>query len=114
MRTLHSGLRVLHTPEYTREAFAKRVDSLLKECFPAGRTTFQIAVAENEGAQLDTRSAGVQTTRNGSTGVSLAMVQEMIECAEDDGAVVRDLGPGGAGELRWLPNLFVGYVWDGD
>lgn len=41
------------------------------------------------------------------------MVQEMVECAEEDGAVARD-EVGGAGEVRWLPNLFVGYVWDGD
>ncbi|KAJ1300637.1 hypothetical protein OPQ81_002289 [Rhizoctonia solani] len=119
MRTLRSGLRVLHSPEYTREAFARRVDSLLKECFPVGKTTFQIAVAENEGAPgSQPRGAGLQSTGASiwreSAGVSLAMVQEMVECAEEDGAVVRDLGLGEAGELRWLPNLFVGYVWDGD
>ncbi|KDN44635.1 hypothetical protein RSAG8_05400, partial [Rhizoctonia solani AG-8 WAC10335] len=117
MRTLRSGLRVLHSPDYTREAFAGRIDSLLRECFPVGRTTFQIAVAENEGAPgSQSRGAGLQNAaiRNGGAGVSLAMVQEMIECAEEDGAVVRDLGLGEAGELRWLPNLFVGYVWDGD
>ncbi|KAF8700594.1 Vacuolar protein sorting protein 36 Vps36, partial [Rhizoctonia solani] len=119
MRTLRSGLRVLHTPDYTREAFARRMDLLLKECFPVGKTTFQIAVAENEGAPgSQSRGAGIQSTggeiRNESAGVSLVMVQEMIECAEEDGAVVRDLGLGEAGELRWLPNLFVGYIWDGD
>ncbi|KAH7333674.1 EAP30/Vps36 family-domain-containing protein [Rhizoctonia solani] len=119
MRTLRSGLRVLHSPDYTREAFAGRVDSLLRECYPVGKTTFQIAVVENEGAPgSQSRSAGLQsvgaTIRNEGAGVSLAMVQEMIECAEEDGAVVRDLGLGEAGELRWLPNLFVGYVWDGD
>ncbi|KAG8691449.1 hypothetical protein FRC11_003724 [Ceratobasidium sp. 423] len=119
MRTLRSGLRVLHTPDYTRDAFARRVDSLLRECFPVGKTTFQIAVAENEGAPgSQSKGAGPQSTgatiRNEGAGVSLAMVQEMIECAEEDGAVVRDLGLGEAGELRWLPNLFVGYVWDGD
>ncbi|KAF8718551.1 Vacuolar protein sorting protein 36 Vps36, partial [Rhizoctonia solani] len=84
-----------------------------------GKTTFQIAVAENEGAPgSQSRGAGIQSTggeiRNESAGVSLVMVQEMIECAEEDGAVVRDLGLGEAGELRWLPNLFVGYIWDGD
>lgn len=95
MRTLRSGLRVLHTPEYTREAFAKRLSESLRACFPAGCTTFQIA-AGADGA-----------------GASLAMVQEMVECAEEDGAIARDTGPGGAGEIRWLPNLFIGYVWDG-
>ncbi|EUC54086.1 vacuolar protein sorting protein (Vps36), putative [Rhizoctonia solani AG-3 Rhs1AP] len=119
MRTLRSGLRVLHSPDYTREAFARRVDSFLIESFPVGKTTFQIAVAENEGAPgSQSRAAGLQSAgivvRNEGAGVSLAMVQEMIECAEEDGAVVRDLGLGEAGELRWLPNLFVGYVWDGD
>ncbi|KAF8602215.1 hypothetical protein BDV93DRAFT_474783 [Ceratobasidium sp. AG-I] len=95
MRTLRSGLRVLHTPDYTREAFAKRISDALRACFPTGRTTFQIA-ASAEGA-----------------GVSLAMVQEMVECAEEDGSIARDTGAGGAGEIRWLPNLFIGYVWDG-
>ncbi|KAG9125872.1 hypothetical protein FRC07_005812 [Ceratobasidium sp. 392] len=71
MRTLRSGLRVLHTPDYTREAFAKRLDQSLRACFPQGRTSFQIAA--DEGA-----------------GVSLAMVQEMVECAEEDGAIARD------------------------
>ncbi|KAG9101067.1 hypothetical protein FRC06_003410 [Ceratobasidium sp. 370] len=92
MRTLRSGLRVLHTPDYTREAFAKRLDQSLRACFPLGRTTFQITAEEG-------------------AGVSLAMVQEMVECAEEDGSIARDeVG----GEVRWLPNLFVGYVWDGD
>ncbi|KAG9077905.1 hypothetical protein FS749_010164 [Ceratobasidium sp. UAMH 11750] len=92
MRTLRSGLRVLHTPDYTREAFAKRLDQSLCGCFPLGQTTFQVAAEEG-------------------AGVSLAMVQEMVECAEEDGAIARDeVG----GEVRWLPNLFVGYMWDGD
>ncbi|QRV85383.1 vacuolar protein-sorting-associated protein 36 [Ceratobasidium sp. AG-Ba] len=94
MRTLRSGLRVLHTPEYTREEFARRIDQALKACFPQGRTAFQIAA--DEGAS-----------------VSLAMVQEMVECAEEDGVIARD-EVGGSGEVRWLPNLFIGYVWDGD
>jgi ESCRT-II complex subunit VPS36 len=94
MRTLRSGLRVLHTPDYTRQAFAQRLLESLHAWFPQGRTAFQFAA--DEGA-----------------GVSLAMVQEMVECAEEDGAVARD-EVGGAGEVRWLPNLFVGYVWDGD
>lgn len=114
MRILRSGLRVLHTPDYTREAFAKRVDFLLRECFPVGKTTFQIAVAENEGPEYQNEGLTVDRVKSEGAGVSLAMVQEMIECAEEDGAVVRDLGPGGTGELRWLPNLFVEYVWDGD
>ena len=61
-------------------------------------------------------------------GISLPLAQEMIEEAEEDGDVCRDdvglaglfsstpaAEGGGAGglEVRWWPNLFVGYVWDG-
>ncbi|KAG8774912.1 hypothetical protein FRC12_001759 [Ceratobasidium sp. 428] len=77
-----------------REAFAKCLDQSLRTCFPQGLTAFQIAA--DEGA-----------------GVSLAMVQEMVECVEEDGVIARDEA-GGSREVRWLPNLFVGYVWDGD
>ncbi|KAG8688709.1 hypothetical protein FRC09_012767, partial [Ceratobasidium sp. 395] len=49
MRTLRSGLRVLHTPDYTREAFAKRLDQSLRACFPQGLTAFQIAADEGAG-----------------------------------------------------------------
>jgi ESCRT-II complex subunit VPS36 len=58
--------------------------------------------------------------------LSVALTQEMIEDAERDGDVCRDDagecaiiggggvgGMGGSGEVKWYPNLFLGYVWDG-
>lgn len=61
-------------------------------------------------------------------GISLPLAQQMIEEAEEDGDVCRDdvslsglfsntpaggAGAGGGLEVKWWPNLFVGYVWDG-
>jgi ESCRT-II complex subunit VPS36 len=45
--------------------------------------------------------------------IAVGLVAEMIGSAERDGKVVRDEEAEGK-ELRWWPNYFEGYVWDGD
>jgi ESCRT-II complex subunit VPS36 len=53
--------------------------------------------------------------------LTVALVAEMIDAAEQDGGVCRDDssaaivgGEVGTGvEVRWWTNVFVGYVWDG-
>jgi hypothetical protein len=60
--------------------------------------------------------------RESSTGLPVALVREMVESGEADGDFVRDdvgeaaIVGGGSGtgaEVRWWPNVFVGYAWDG-
>jgi len=53
--------------------------------------------------------------------LSVSLVSEMIDAVEAEGNVCRDdssaaIAGGGRGtgvEVRWWPNSFVGYVWDG-
>lgn len=56
------------------------------------------------------------------SGLPVALVREMVESGEADGDFVRDdvgeaaIVGGGSGtgaEVRWWPNVFIGYVWDG-
>lgn len=97
-RTFASGLSVLHTPPYTRAAFAARLSGMLVLSGP--RNTMEIAMEE---------------------GLTVGLAAEMIDAMEADGDVCRDdgktaiSGGGSAGgtEVRWWANLFVGYVWDG-
>ncbi|KXN85937.1 Vacuolar protein-sorting-associated protein 36 [Leucoagaricus sp. SymC.cos] len=110
-RTFKSGLSVLHTPPYAQGAFSDRIIIHLTTGGP--KTTMEIAMVE---------------------GITVALTKEMIDEAEMNGDVVRDdaecviqdsmaggdgvglggvgLGVGEAG-VRWWPNVFVGYVWDG-
>ena len=98
LRTFPSGLNVLHTPPYTREAFAARLSSFLVMMGP--KTTIQLALEEN---------------------LTVSLVAEMIDIGESEGDVCRDDastaisggGSGTGGEVRWWPNLFLGYTWDG-
>ena len=97
-RAFASGLNVLHTPPYTAVAFAARLSSLLVMSGP--RTTLEIAEEEH---------------------LTVALVSEMIDAAEQDSGVCRDDssaaivgGDVGTGvEVRWWTNIFVGYIWDG-
>ncbi|KAF9446258.1 hypothetical protein P691DRAFT_673987 [Macrolepiota fuliginosa MF-IS2] len=105
-RTFKSGLTVLHTPPYTPNAFSSRLISHLITEGP--KTTMEVAIIE---------------------GITVALAKEMIDDAEVRGDVVRSdveavmidddgrglglgLGVGEAG-VRWWPNLFAGYIWDG-
>ena len=81
------------------------------------KTTMEIALEEG-GIQLDYESGLGQ----GHGGLPVALVREMIESGEVDGDFVRDdvgeaaIVGGGSGtgaEVRWWPNVFVGYAWDG-
>lgn len=98
LRTFPSGLNVLHTPPYTREAFAARLSRFLVMMGP--KTTIQVALQEN---------------------LTVSLVAEMIDIGESEGDVCRDDasaaisggGSGTGGEVRWWPNLFLGYTWDG-
>jgi len=108
-RKFPSGLTVLHTPHFSASAFAARVAGWLlqygeESLAEGGKTTVQIAQQEN---------------------MSVSLAKEMMEVCENEGDVVRDdVGEAGlygsAGVrvgvevgVRWWPNLFVGYVWDG-
>ncbi|OCH87834.1 hypothetical protein OBBRIDRAFT_795815 [Obba rivulosa] len=103
MRTFQSsGLSVLHTPPYTRAAFASRMVSLLTLAGP--KTTVDVAHEEE---------------------LPIALVQEMVGEVEDAGEICRDESESGvsiptvgagrwaSGEVRWWVNVFRGYVWDG-
>jgi len=98
-RTFPSGLRVLHTPPYSASFFATRLCESLVALGP--QTTLEIAVAE---------------------GLAVGLVREMVESGEMDGDFCRDdageaaIEGGGSGvgvEVRWWPNVFAGYAWDG-
>lgn len=98
-RIFKSGLRVLHTPEYTHAAFAARLSSYLT--ISDGQTTSQIAREEN---------------------ITISLATEMILAVEADGAICRDDelsairggGSGSGSELRWTVNRFAHYDWDGE
>ena len=88
-RTFHaSGLRVLHTPNYSPAAFAARLHGTL--LISGARTTVDIAQEE---------------------GVPIGLASEMVDEAEAQGVVCRDEAE--HGEIRWWLNVFQGYVWDG-
>lgn len=94
-RTFTSGLSVLHTPPYTATAFAARLVGQLTLAGP--RTTAEVAGQEE---------------------ITIGLAEEMMSEVEHDGEVVRDEGPPGGGglgasEVRWWPNVWRGYVWDG-
>ncbi|KAF8591776.1 hypothetical protein K439DRAFT_1326131 [Ramaria rubella] len=89
LRTFSSGLRVLHTPQFTEATFAARLVSLITMSGP--RSTIEIAVEE---------------------GISDALTTEMVESVEEAGEILRDeQGPGG--EIRWWRNVLREYAWDG-
>lgn len=99
MRTLAgSGLSVLHTPPFTRAAFAARLVGLLALVGP--KTVVEIAQEE---------------------AIPIGLAQEMVVEVEDEGEICRDEGGAGIsaaglsqnGEVRWWVNIFRGYVWDG-
>ena len=92
-RAFHSNLKVVHTPWYAQRAFSSRLLSFLDATGP--KTTVQVAQQES---------------------IAVGLVAEMIGSVERDGKVVRDEEASGLGgkELRWWPNYFEGYVWDGD
>lgn len=104
-RKFSSGLTVLHTPPYGNSAFTDRLCSFLVTAGP--QTT--IAIAEEEG-------------------LTVGMTSMMLDTAEMMGDLVRDdvglcsivsgrddgLGSVGLGEVEWHPNMFTGYVWDGE
>lgn len=114
MRTLSSGLMVLHTPEYGREAFAERVKGILTG---TGRG----------------KGGGVMSTTEIARhlqGMTIGLVLEMMSVVEGDGEVCRDDARsviderregeaelGGMvvlGEVKWAVNVFRGWVWDGE
>ncbi|KAF5353550.1 hypothetical protein D9756_007817 [Leucocoprinus leucothites] len=108
-RTFKSGLSVLHTPPYAQQAFVTRLREHIETEGP--KTTMEIAMVEE---------------------ITVSLAKEMIDDAEMSGDVVRDdaecviqddssangasfgggLGVGEAG-VRWWPNVFIGYAWDG-
>ncbi|GAV98980.1 vacuolar protein sorting-associated protein 36 [Lentinula edodes] len=99
-RTLNSGLAVLHTPPYSRAAFAARICGLLALAGP--KSTTEIAQEE---------------------GITIGLTVEMLIIVEEDGDVCRDDGQSVIqekkddilvlGEVNWWANLFIGYTWDG-
>ncbi|KAF9514923.1 hypothetical protein BS47DRAFT_1316509 [Hydnum rufescens UP504] len=91
LRVFRSGLRVLHTPKYSNNAFSERLVALLNAT-PAGfKTIIDIAMGEH---------------------MSVGLAEEMIQDVEDAGRVARDDG-GANDETRWYVNILHDYVWDG-
>ncbi|KAH9919620.1 EAP30/Vps36 family-domain-containing protein [Fomitopsis serialis] len=101
-----SGLSVLHTPPYTKAAFAARLVGLLSLAGP--QTVVEVAREE---------------------ALPIGLTQEMVNEVEEEGEVCRDEGgagldvtsglsgsgwaSSGGGEVRLWVNVFRGYVWDG-
>ena len=98
MRTLASGLTVLHTPPYSPASFASRLAGFLSLVGP--QTTMEIAIEEN---------------------LPFSLVDELLQAVEADSYILRDdaaaalSGGGGVAgaQVRWWANLFEGYIWDG-
>lgn len=98
MRTLASGLTVLHTPPYSPASFASRLAGFLSLVGP--QTTMEIAIEEN---------------------LPFSLVNELLQAVEADSYILRDdaaaalSGGGGVAgaQVRWWANLFEGYIWDG-
>ncbi|KIM26587.1 hypothetical protein M408DRAFT_72594 [Serendipita vermifera MAFF 305830] len=92
-RAFHSNLKVVHTPWYSQREFTPRLLAFLEAAGP--KSTVQVAQQES---------------------IAVGLIAEMIAAAEQEGRVVRDEeSEGMAGkEIKWWPNYFEGYVWDGD
>ncbi|PVG00142.1 hypothetical protein CPB86DRAFT_730120 [Serendipita vermifera] len=99
LRSFHNSLKVLHTPWYSQKSFTSRLITYLEATGP--KTTLDVARQEV---------------------LSVGLVLEMIGSAEKDGDIVRDdnadddgRGGGGLGgrEVKWWPNYFKNYIWDG-
>lgn len=88
LRTFHSGLRVLHTPQYTEASFTARLISLMSISGP--RSTMEIAAEE---------------------GISSALTAEMVAGVEEAGEILRDEQEAD-GEIRWWRNILQDYIWD--
>lgn len=98
MRTLASGLTVLHTPPYSPATFASRLAGFLSLAGP--QTTMDIAIEED---------------------LPFSLVNELLQVVEADNHIIRDdaaaalVGGGGVAgaQVRWWVNVFHGYIWDG-
>ncbi|CAK5278253.1 unnamed protein product [Mycena citricolor] len=94
LRTLSSGMRVLHTPAFASMAFATRLIEGMTTSGP--KTVAQIATEER---------------------IAIPMASELVIGAEADGDICRDdeacMITGGGNQTRYTANVFVGYVWDG-
>ncbi|KAG8900824.1 hypothetical protein FRB99_005747 [Tulasnella sp. 403] len=88
-RTLKTGLRIIHIPKYTHEAFTLRLVDKLSHSLPP--STVDVARDEQ---------------------VSSNLAEQMIEAVESDGLVVRD-EPGGYEPTRWYLNHFKTLIYDG-
>ena len=116
-RVLSSGLRVLHTPAYTIEAFSSRlIISLTNYETETNETT---AVKSENGSHSTTEIAS-------SESLSVGLIEELIAEVEERGDICRDdcrnmLGISDSAvagshigfDIRWWANAFVGYNWDG-
>ncbi|KAF7789123.1 hypothetical protein EIP86_000058 [Pleurotus ostreatoroseus] len=91
-RTFASGLSVLHTPQYSKAAFAARLVGLIKLSGP--KTTVDLAHEEQ---------------------IPVGLAQEMVAEVEAAGDICRDDGGGRVGlfgamaESRWWVNTFVAF-----
>ncbi|KAG8827397.1 hypothetical protein FRC19_003546 [Serendipita sp. 401] len=92
-RSFHSNLKVVHTPWYSQKSFSSRLLTYLRASGP--KSLSQVAQQEN---------------------LSIGLVAEMIGSAEREGSIIRDEEGAslGARQVRWWPNVFDGYIWDGD
>ncbi|THU85418.1 hypothetical protein K435DRAFT_869276 [Dendrothele bispora CBS 962.96] len=117
-RRFKSGLAVLHTPPYSSAAFAARLCGLLTLVGP--KTTTEIAEEESMTVGLAGEMMGsVEETGDICRDDGSAAIREG---REERGEIERVVGSGEqglgegmivAGEVRWWPNLFLGYKWDG-
>jgi ESCRT-II complex subunit VPS36 len=112
-RTLKSGLRVLHTPEYGPAAFATRVAASLG-------SDVDLTASEEESSSI--RGGGKTTAEIAhAEKLTVALARELVEEAEERGMFMREdaktrlMGStaGGPAQVKWWPNLVKGWTWDG-
>jgi len=92
LRVFRSGLRVLHTPKYSDEAFSNQLRGSLLHSPLRSATTIETAVHEQ---------------------LNVGLAEEMIESIEHAGKIVRDEGTPSE-QVRWYTNILDDYEWDGE
>ncbi|KZV91861.1 hypothetical protein EXIGLDRAFT_836834 [Exidia glandulosa HHB12029] len=98
MRTLKSGLIVLHEPRLSHASFCARLLSSTPPPF--------------SGTVEDTQVWHTPLDVAAREDVAVALAAQLLQAAEDDGLLWRDVEPFGG--VRWTRNVLKDWTWDGD
>lgn len=105
MRTLKSGLIVLHEPRLSHASFCARLLSSTPSPFASDTT-------EETQTQQDTQVWHTPLDVAAREDVAVALAAQLLQAAEDDGLLWRDVEPFGG--VRWTRNVLKDWTWDGD